>query len=168
MKLLHELFTASLKHRQQPLDFRMWGINDMLKGMTSHSDPEVAASAKQLLSLADQYPDVSSFLSIPVARESAVFSAVPPFMSTLIGVTSLISTPVSRGSLFIYPYTNACLTPVSPVSPLEGFLRSLGMLPLLFFFWRGERLYRTRPCRDKPRQTNVTRRGKTSAGHKAT
>jgi hypothetical protein len=36
-----------------------------------------------------------------------------------------------------------------------------------FFFFGGERLYRTRPCRDKPRQTNVTRRGKTPARHKA-
>jgi hypothetical protein len=38
----------------------------------------------------------------------------------------------------------------------------------IFSFFGGERLYRTRPCRDKPRQTNVTRRGKTPAGHKAT
>ncbi len=59
LRLLHELFTASLKHRQQPLDIQRFGFADILRKMLTHKDPEVAASAKKLLSLAEQYPDVS-------------------------------------------------------------------------------------------------------------
>jgi hypothetical protein len=48
------------------------------------------------------------------------------------------------------------------------FFSFLFLFFVFFLFLGGERLYRTRPCRDKTRQTNVTRRGKTPAGHKAT
>jgi hypothetical protein len=48
----------------------------------------------------------------------------------------------------------------------RGFI--MHVLKIFYLYFLGEGLYMTRPCRDKPRQTNVTRRGKTPAGHKAT